>query len=616
MLKPKRPRRKPDRAIDWAYDIEFDDQRGLLAIGLTDGERFFLPETFTKLLDIVTDGIPEDVTVRLWAHYGRRVDHLALIASVPGFLEQILGKPGDFVGYVGSWRGIRIELRDTFNFFPLSLDRLAADILNERKLPLPELPGKVYDTDRDLFFRYLENDCRLVYRIVEHLRAFCAEWGVPVPWTAASLALRVWLRFLYDHGEREPVYTVTVRNPRARALIEESYKGGYVAAFVSGAYDDCIAYDVNSMYPWCMRDVLVPTIPYCRYVRRYEPGKLGVYRVRFHQHRRDVPPVFLVRKKDGLEPSFEGETVVTSIELDYASRFLTYDVIEGLTFSAARPLFRDYIETMYQRRRDAIERGDKSRALFYKLLLNSLYGKFAERGESWELAARPKPGDVATFYPELGMFLVRRERLVRHRSVPISAFITALARVRLHAYIVRFLEQGIPVLYCDTDSLKTLGEAPEGIPVSSSELGALKIEKIGRIAIAGRKLYVHCDETKAKGFGRHPALRSAIERAALDATAKTDIEWSAIASQREVLFSHFSLYTGTRRRRTLQQTYKDIGIIWSNSVKARLSSKHLPTRSSSSASSSPPSSTGSTRSSPSSVSFPESPTDPSQEESP
>lgn len=573
MLKPKAGRSRKRAYRDAAYDIEYDES-GILAIGYYDHEGFRSFPDFPSLLNHVIRDLPPETAVRLWAHYGKRVDHLALLSSVRGHLRQVLGKPGDWVGYVIDWNGVRIELRDTFNFFAVGLDRLARDLVGEQKVDRGNLlPGELLKANPERFWQYLEQDCRLVWLIVQRIQAFCDSWKVQVPWTAASLALSVFLRFLYDKGERDPIWTI--RSARHQALLDEAYKGGYVAAFIDGVYDTCFAYDVNSMYPTVMREIMVPVLPYVRYVAEEQPGEPAIYRITFCQGRRDVPPVFLVRTKDGLKPAYEGETVVTSIELDYAKSFLeSYEIHEGLQFFGSRPIFHDYIDDIYQKRKEAIEKGDKAHALFYKLLMNSLYGKFAEREETWEICDLPGENDTWTFYPELETFLVKRTRIVRHRSVPIAAFVTAAARVYLHRIMTEFIENGIPVLYCDTDSVKALGEAPSSVSVSASELGALKLERVGAIAIAGKKLYVHADETKAKGFGKHPALREAIFNAAWYNEATT-VTFDAIASQREVLFSFASLYTPTKRTRTLRKTVDDLGIQWSEACRIRISQCRL-----------------------------------------
>jgi len=112
-----------------------------------------------------------------------------------------------------------------------------------------------------------------------------------------------------------------------------------------------------------------------------------------------------------------------------------------------------------------------------KLLMNSLYGKCAEKEEKSALLINPawcpitqeeqEESGMRELFP--GAWIREHSVKVAHRHVPISAYITAIARQTLYDYMKASSE----VHYCDTDGFSTLD-----LPVKpGKELGALKVEK-------------------------------------------------------------------------------------------------------------------------------------------
>jgi hypothetical protein len=133
--------------------------------------------------------------------------------------------------------------------------------------------------------------------------------------------------------------------------------------------------------------------------------------------------------------------------------------------------------------------------VFYKLLLNSLYGKFAESEEKQAIIVHPNEAQLAKLSEENeimpGVFLAPEISEVPHVHVPISAHITAIARRTLYGY----LDNGRDIYYCDTDSVVTTATFPE-----SNELGGLKLEATGSGEFYQPKVYRFGNKVKAKGF--------------------------------------------------------------------------------------------------------------------
>jgi hypothetical protein len=138
---------------------------------------------------------------------------------------------------------------------------------------------------------------------------------------------------------------------------------------------------------------------------------------------------------------------------------------EVITFAPFYNL-SDYAKTLYEKRKKSDNPFEKTA---YKLLLNSLYGKFAESPNKTSLLI--DPDEITTSMDMLfpGAFLEEKLVKIPHMHVPISAHITAVARKTLFDYITCCSN----FHYCDTDGFSTTEKLQTG-----NELGRLKLEKI------------------------------------------------------------------------------------------------------------------------------------------
>ncbi|MER3448178.1 MAG: hypothetical protein C4291_15765, partial [Candidatus Dadabacteria bacterium] len=185
-------------------------------------------------------------------------------------------------------------------------------------------------------------------------------------------------------------------------------------------------------------------------------------------------------------------------------RLGVYDVAE---------IFKSYVEELYGYRLVAKWGGDKFNDLFYKLLLNSLYGKFAQKNPKWvedvnlevELNSYAwlKRGGELIMARNIGgrkEYLAGKEP-VWHYMPAIASFVTSYAR----AYLNRLFDiAGIDnVYYSDTDSLIVNEEGYERLKehIDSVRLGALKVEdEAEELEIIAKKNYRLGDTVKRAGI--------------------------------------------------------------------------------------------------------------------
>lgn len=506
---------------------------------------------------------------RLYAHNGANFDYLSLLMYLQEneLLKDCQYFMADSTGIgvkIELVNGIEITLLDSYRLMPASLAKLTHTfgVENEKQV-VPEECQNDYDLFKhkypELFWSYLRADClglqEVIYKFWQMMYDMFGSVG-HLPMTLPSLALRVFTKFI-DEG------IMTPNNPKLKQLERDAYKGGLTLCIQTGTYDSMTVYDVNSMYPSVMASEQYPTSYIGYWTRQFDQNVTALWRAEFSQPELPYPP-FLFDEKRGAQ--YNGKGVYTTQELQHLSRLGgIFEVSEGYVYRRTGTLFERFVTTLYDRRKEATASGDEALAFTLKIMLNSLYGKFAQREAGYKIVLgsgaliRELLADKAVFHL-LGDFLAIEEtREVRHTFVAVAAMITANARIRLHTLMQEHIDEyGIEsVVYCDTDSIHvTTGEMP-----TSPELGAVK-EEIRNVkgAYAGKKIYSLEKQTvKAKGIGRRIVAGNlnhvTIERLSMDKQEVETIEFSGFPSVKEVL----SGKKQSAKMRTITRTIKNTG---------------------------------------------------------
>ena len=309
-------------------------------------------------------------------------------------------------------------------------------------------------------------------------------------------------------------------SPEVRKLEELAYMGGRVEAYQIGEIPGgpFACYDVNSMYPFIMSRYKLP-VKCVDYFTNLAPG--------------DAADVLL------------GHSCIAEVELEtddplYAwkydqkvffpvGRFTVHLCTEGLRQALIRGhvkrvlrlaaytdgiLFREYIETFWKMRVEAKARGDAVSDRMAKLLMNSLYGKLAQRRP---VILSEREIDECDYYRKeiydmetRGMIITTR--LFHRETVTAGDEIVPGAVVSIPAHITeygRMLQYDIQekvgrreVLYCDTDSIFIPERPPDALayPVEKGTIGALsKKWSSEKLVLWGAKDYETDDSVILKG---------------------------------------------------------------------------------------------------------------------
>ena len=381
-------------------------------------------------------------------------------------------------------------------------------------LKLPKLPVDFEGEDEQLI-TYCNRDVDIMLELWRKWFLFLDEHiGGKFGFTISSTAMnafrsRFQSQWIHIHGNRNIL-----------RLERQAYKGGRSEALYRGKITNqkLFMVDINSMYPYIMSNKLFPTkatgyvenvdLSQLDYFLKYKliiadvdittPLPLFPYRVSSSDNIKNLNKITM---QDNLLNKFKGKTcypvgsfrtTLTTPELKAVYQFGTINKIHSLAHYTSGKHFTDYVNYFYKLR---LKFGDEGQDLWKqlcKLLLNSLYGKFGQRGYDEKIIgiADTPTYTIKSIYDATddvyideitidGLLMERRRGGEHWNSFPaIAAHVTAYARLYLYRFV---LMAGVKnVLYMDTDSLLLNLEGYTRLEkeLHPTELGKLKLEKV------------------------------------------------------------------------------------------------------------------------------------------
>lgn len=386
-------------------------------------------------------------------------------------------------------RKIVTKMYDSFKKLPFKLERIAID------LNLPLLKGEIdYNKKRPIGYQptedeiaYLRNDVQILalameIQYEENLQKM----------TIGSDCLNTYKEMLGNgdvkKGEKKYRKLFPVLDKHIDKVIRESYRGGW--CYVNPKYKNIllkcgIILDVNSEYPWAMRENLMPYGVPMYFKGEYVPNKIYPLFIQqlecSFEIKKDHLPMIQIKNKP---LHFKGNEYLTSSKglrvqlsltsVDLQLFFDHYEVINpkfigGFMFKGAYGLYSDYIDHFMN---DKIKYKDvPSKKLKAKLLLNNLYGKM---GTSIDVTSRIPMLDEN----EVVRLRVGESEESDPQYVATAAFTTSYAR----NLIIRTSQANYDrFVYCDTDSMHLLGkeipsEMIENNMIDKTALGKFDLE--------------------------------------------------------------------------------------------------------------------------------------------
>jgi hypothetical protein len=412
-------------------------------------------------------------------------------------VEGILRGNRKFVAVVITKAKNRWTIVDTYALFAAPLKALAV-FSGEAKHDIGLGDGVIYDPTNPEHREYLAADVRILYHAyIRYAEILYDLFQIRPSLTAGSTAIRALSRLL----------DVPVRRqlPHVEAFAREGYFGGLTFIRYVRPFENASQIDARGMYAWAMRNPL----PYgtASYRTRYDENHLGIYRVRVNSPR-TIPFTFVpLRQKTGVcWPWGTFETVLTSPTIEFALEH-GYDitVLEGYVFPETFDMLGTFVD-----RCESLELANKGNAIgaAIKILRNSLYGKFAQKGDG-EKVIFGQMGEEPLIDEYTGEFIPAEftaESADREYIHPEwAAFITAYARNNLARAV--YLTGPDETVIGDTDSLVYVPPG-DATPVLGPRYGDYKLERTYlRIIPRAPKVYAGYDEEgrpiiKCKGIPR------------------------------------------------------------------------------------------------------------------
>lgn len=412
------------------------------------------------------------------------------------------------------------ELRNSLALFPMALSKVVSKFLGIDDQEYQQNKKNVLNLDDETLLGYLYKDCDYLQRAINKYKLFIYELiGQDISYTTAATALKV-----YRHKFQPCKETIFNETHRKKFFSENYYYGGHSEKFISGQYvfRHVHYYDVNSLYPFIMQGMYFgesePTFKTPRLETLLKLLKAGhcfyaeVDLCIMHEDMRFFPVL-----KDGINKYPLGTHKIKMSEIGvkflrdngWIDGILKVRCIIDYGVGTVKP-FVDYVDTFYAIRKAQPEYNEVA-----KLLLNSLYGKFAEKEErrtkyiNFETPEGVFPisstktawGSIDT-YNEPAPFYKRGD----HR-LDIAGKITEAARLHVAQIIIDIRKAGFKVIYTDTDSIITDAHLESVLPhlVDDKRLGALKNELPDRphnMILLGVKMYAFygVDKIASKGL--------------------------------------------------------------------------------------------------------------------
>lgn len=418
---------------------------------------------------------------------------------------------------------------DSMQLLPVALAALG-QMLGHEKSTMPS-----YDDNDDVWFTYCRRDVEVLAKAMHTYREFVGANKLGgMAKTIAGQAFRAFRhRFMSEDIEIHD-------DDDTLKLERDAYYGGRTECLHIGRLegDEYYIFDVRSMYPYVMAQGKYP-VQLIAYAERTSVPRLRMLVKRYHLIA-DVDiktdePVYPVRHNKRLVfPVGEFQTALQGAELEHA---LAHNRVRRCYRSAIYfkvPIFAGYVDALYSLRLGYANEGNEPFVFLMKRLLNSLYGKFGQRGFVYEEIGECDPDDCwqmeviiegdaepVTEFAFGGKVYIRRRLEEAYDSFPaISGAVTAYGRMRLWELMnIAGMDN---VFYVDTDSLlvNKAGYTALQDLIAPDALGGLHLDRIAsKVIIFGLKDYSVEGKRKVKGVkskaikvGEHSFIEEKWER--------------------------------------------------------------------------------------------------------
>lgn len=424
------------------------------------------------------------------------------------------------------------ELKDSFKILPMSLKKLSYDFdVEHGKLDLWEAvqekyPGLYNDIpdflnrcpiDDELFIKYLGYDVISLYEVLEKLievSGLSVEDFCKISSTS-SLSRLIFKKgykgkLFKTKGERKTDYQIMtqynwVDDLDSEAINRAGYYGGRTEVFTPIMNEPGYHFDENSAYPRYMKEPMPIGKPieindpdiakkvFETWMKDHKGG--GLIQAKVYVPMQNVPPLPCNMGKLAFPCGYIHGTW-TYIELEYAIlhcgvKILEYEIC--LHFNKMFPVFKNFIDTIYEIKEQASIEENIALRTFAKLIMNCGYGYTGMRRDDKigidDIKNKYKYPVITNENEDMGYIEYPSEISSEYIQVQIAAYVTSFARIALLKALKYADEKGI-LYYCDTDSVACSKPLPPEF-LDKYELGKWDLESEPKRALYLKpKVYV------------------------------------------------------------------------------------------------------------------------------
>ena len=483
---------------------------------------------------------------------------------------EIINNANAWYSFKFKYRNCCFELRDSFKLYSQKLANLAS-LVGWQKLTEQatytwfDLNSKKFDDELEYFIY----DINILVHVLEmHFDKFPKQKiRITMPGYAEA-ELKNCIREDDRKNNSNNYYKIfnVKLSDKVENFIRSAYFGGFVYAnnqLINKKLYKGITADVNSLYPSVMLNRDYPDIHKAEELTADEFKKLklndwhtfAIVQIEIRKLKLKNNGVPCFPKKTGfgvpkdindlsdLLSPFDNTATINLTTLDLWHIQQNYDIkyrfVRGM-------IWRDYIKRPFtsfvlkhkKEKEDAVREGNKVKKLIAKLMLNSSYGKFAQRNiEDTKILNIDNDG-----LPMLQTIEGVHNEDAKRRNILIGCYVTAFARDVLLTTIETIQKSKLATFwYCDTDSVHFgyngdkdyIKDASEilndiGIPFDVAEFGKWKDEQYMQYAkYLGSKRYWEYDPTKKdpnviKGAGIQKIGKDFLVKQGIDAFTYSD----------------------------------------------------------------------------------------------
>lgn len=367
----------------------------------------------------------------------------------------------------------KVRFLDSYKIIPFSVEAIGKDF----KLGIEKLEID-YHQKREIGYQLTEQEIEyLQHDVLIVAKALKLQFDEGLKkMTAGSNALSCYKKSCKRWADYFPIISESMDS-----YIRLFYRGGFTAVKEcekNKSQGEGLVFDVNSLYPSVMYYELLPYGYPILFDKEYQedeeyPLYIQHFVAEFKIKKDKIPMIQIKRNPSYIPTDYVTESneptelYLTNKELEMF--FEHYDVyyyipLDGMKFKATNLLFREYIDhwmTIKINNSGAVKQ-------LAKLMLNSLYGKFATNPDI--------TGKVPYFDEEKDIVRYKMDEPEFRDPVytAVGVFITAYGRMKTIGTSQALYDRW---LYSDTDSIHIKGlEVPENIDIDQKRLGAWKKE--------------------------------------------------------------------------------------------------------------------------------------------